>query len=660
MVGSALLTPDITTWPNLAFLALVTLILIIAGTRAALALAIVCPLLADPVPALFLVSLLASAALAHETRWQLGHEKHHLSQLTSQKNLFLICIPIAGVLGLLTAVSLIDTTNAESLLLLAVCLLQSLIVLTTLLFASTRALNGSSTWWVGLVFAPLLVPLISQRFYPIVGWLALMGAAFALHLAARSMVIAGTALGVIVLTWAPTPSALLTGVLFLVLLATLLMPVAKTRGVIALKDPLPWQLVVVLAMAGWVGWSFWQAPPAMSISQNFALIFYVGFLFIVAFVNRGLLRLHPPLTNGLMSSVMLVIGQLGRGGAEKQLVLLANSLAWQGVQTTLVAFHGGERRSQIDSAVNVIVIQERPSEKLPWLITVTPRLWFIIWRYQPNVLIAFLLYAYLSSIPLSAISTNATRVSARRSLGMFKEIPWLLFVERLVNSVTNLVIANSQAVASHAIEQERLDPKKVKIVCNVLPQVWYPNSREASPARTVVKPATVLNVANLIAYKGQAALVEAIALVKEEFPETTLRIVGDGPEKATITNLAKKLNVDLVITGFSEVDSNTYLEGQLFVLSSTEEGMSNSLMEAMAAGKPIVATAVGGNPETLGEAGLLVAPGDPAALAKAITTLLANPALAKGFSEKASVRAKELFDSDGLGLTYIELIMANK
>ena len=105
-------------------------------------------------------------------------------------------------------------------------------------------------------------------------------------------------------------------------------------------------------------------------------------------------------------------------------------------------------------------------------------------------------------------------------------------------------------------------------------------------------------------------------------------IVGDGPERAQLRTVSERSGLaDRAHFAGQQRDVRTWLAAlDVFVLSSDWEGMSNALLEAMAAGLPVVTTAVGGTPEVVvdGETGLLVPPRDPAALAEAIATFLHN------------------------------------
>jgi glycosyltransferase involved in cell wall biosynthesis len=132
----------------------------------------------------------------------------------------------------------------------------------------------------------------------------------------------------------------------------------------------------------------------------------------------------------------------------------------------------------------------------------------------------------------------------------------------------------------------------------------------------------VLSVARLEAGKGLDVLLRAAA----HLPEATFAIAGDGPERVVLEALARALGVDerVRFLGFRN-DVEALLAGcDVFVLPSLDEGFPLSVLEAMAACRPVVASDVGGVPEAIthDETGLLVPPGNPDALAAALARLL--------------------------------------
>jgi glycosyltransferase involved in cell wall biosynthesis len=139
--------------------------------------------------------------------------------------------------------------------------------------------------------------------------------------------------------------------------------------------------------------------------------------------------------------------------------------------------------------------------------------------------------------------------------------------------------------------------------------------------------------------KGHDVLVEAMGALAADGRRPQLLVVGDGPAREALVRQAETLGVasDVRFTGTLDDVRPALAAMDVFVLPSREEGMSNALMEAMAAGRPIVATDVGGNGEVLerGRHGILVRAGDAAAIADAIRQILAEPATAEARARDA-------------------------
>jgi glycosyltransferase involved in cell wall biosynthesis len=127
-------------------------------------------------------------------------------------------------------------------------------------------------------------------------------------------------------------------------------------------------------------------------------------------------------------------------------------------------------------------------------------------------------------------------------------------------------------------------------------------------------------------------------------------VVGDGPLRDTLRDQARALGLDGAVRFLGAVPEAWRLlpHFDVFALPSRWEGMSNGLLEAMAAGRPIVATTAGGNPELItdGETGLLVPPEDPGALAAAIARLVRDPALARRLGDAARRRVEKDYTLD--------------
>ena len=153
----------------------------------------------------------------------------------------------------------------------------------------------------------------------------------------------------------------------------------------------------------------------------------------------------------------------------------------------------------------------------------------------------------------------------------------------------------------------------------------------------------VLAVGRLAAQKGFTVLLDAAVRWRDLRPEPSLVIVGEGPLEEELKDRAASLGLAVTFTGQRSDVPALLAAADVFVLPSTWEGQALILQEALRVGAPIIATRIGGNPDLLGQdAALLVPPGDAQALADAVRSVLANPALAARLRQAALARARAL------------------
>lgn len=169
-------------------------------------------------------------------------------------------------------------------------------------------------------------------------------------------------------------------------------------------------------------------------------------------------------------------------------------------------------------------------------------------------------------------------------------------------------------------------------------------------------------VGRLDPVKGQRYLIAAFAELGRRHPDARLLIVGDGPGRQELEALARALGVrDKTIFAGERRDIPDLLKAMdLFVLPSLAEGISNTILEAMATGLPVVATRVGGNPELVAEGltGLLVPSADSGALAAAIDWYLLSPKAMESHGAAARERAVSRFALSGMVEAYRELYLS--
>jgi glycosyltransferase involved in cell wall biosynthesis len=230
---------------------------------------------------------------------------------------------------------------------------------------------------------------------------------------------------------------------------------------------------------------------------------------------------------------------------------------------------------------------------------------------------------------------------SRRDMGLWYS-PGVLFILRRVALFVDRFVANSRSVGRHVHAQERVPGDKIAVIYNGYEPYQGAAGLQSAAASIPGVPdgAPVVGiVANLRPIKRIDMLVEAFAGIGERFPDARLVIVGDCSSQQaadTMRNLegmAQRLGIRERIIFTGQVDEPMkYIERfTVAVLCSESEGFSNSIIEYLQAGRPVVCTATGGNPEIVrdGHNGFLVPVGDAAALAERLVRLLSDDALAR-------------------------------
>jgi L-malate glycosyltransferase len=158
------------------------------------------------------------------------------------------------------------------------------------------------------------------------------------------------------------------------------------------------------------------------------------------------------------------------------------------------------------------------------------------------------------------------------------------------------------------------------------------------------------NVAALVPHKGHRHLVEAAAAVVRQMPDARFMIAGEGELRPAVERQIKEHHLEkhVLLAGFRPDVLSLHKAFDIFVMSSVTEGLGTSLLDAMACGKPIVATATGGIPEDVvdGQTGMLVPPRDHEAIASAIVKLLKDPAMRQRMGAAGLARVRQKFSAE--------------
>jgi glycosyltransferase involved in cell wall biosynthesis len=257
-------------------------------------------------------------------------------------------------------------------------------------------------------------------------------------------------------------------------------------------------------------------------------------------------------------------------------------------------------------------------------------------------------------------------ITSKRGLGTHQDRNrgWRIF-DMASFRFSHWVTVNSQAVGEDTIRRDRGNAAKIRLIYNGLNLEELTSTiakkreiREALHLDPIHK--IVITVANLIPYKGHSELLKTAAMVTKRFSNSIFLLVGEdrGIQKS-LEQQAQELGIgsSIIFLGQRKDIPDLMAASDISVLSSHEEGFSNAILESMAAGLPVVATRVGGNPEAIidGETGWLVPPKKPKELALKIMDLLNDPEKAKKWGEAGRRRVKQNFSHEKMVAEYIKL-----
>jgi len=321
--------------------------------------------------------------------------------------------------------------------------------------------------------------------------------------------------------------------------------------------------------------------------------------------------------------VCFIVGTLGRGGAEKQLVFMLRGLKSVGIEARILCLTSGESyEAEIKSlGVEIEYIGGNQNRLL--------RLWKIIrnLRKRPADIIQSShfytnIYVALAGKALKTPSIGAIRSNLKSELAIHKSLG------RFQISLPSFLIVNSDLARRTAIERG-ISPEKIAFVRNVVEIA--PVESESKPKQNI----TLLFVGRLGKEKRPDRFVRLAASLIEKFPTHSLRfqIAGDGALRKEIEAQAQSDNLlknKIEFLGECVEMHEIYRRDDILVLTSDYEGTPNVILEAMAHGLPVIATKVGGTPEILNEkCGYLVETENETGLIKAAVQLIENAELRK-------------------------------
>jgi glycosyltransferase involved in cell wall biosynthesis len=322
----------------------------------------------------------------------------------------------------------------------------------------------------------------------------------------------------------------------------------------------------------------------------------------------------------------------GIGGSERHLLTLMPALAERGVDVRFLGLDDTSRAP--DPFYQALTV---PYVRFPTPHDIDPRLALRVRRETRN---ADLVHTHLVHADVYGALGARRLVSTKHNDDPFRAGAFR-FVERALTQRASRVIAITEALARFQVERVGLPADKVEVIhygLDELPPAWGSN-----PPDDVRPDARVLlAICRLEPQKGLDIAVRALPDIRAHHPQAELVVLGEGPQRSALEQLATELHVPLHLPGRVPDVAAWLRRADLLVHPARWEGFGLALLEAMLAAKPVVATSVSSIPEIVvdGETGLLVAPDDPAALAAAVTRVLDDPG---SYGEQGQRRAESQF-----------------
>ncbi len=341
------------------------------------------------------------------------------------------------------------------------------------------------------------------------------------------------------------------------------------------------------------------------------------------------------------------------GGTERQVVNLVQNYSRPRFDVHLACFRRtGPLLQEIDTAE--VALTEFPITTLasPKTLWQQARLARYVRARGIRIVHSFGFYANVFAIPAARLGGAEVVVASIRDTG--DHLTWLQkTMQKWACRAADHVLVNAMAVQTVLVAQG-YDPARISVIWNGIDVSRFQGREGTKAVRLslgLLPSAPVVAVfSRLNRLKGIEFFLEAAALLMGRFDDARFLIVGDSVSQAyrdELEECAARLGLGgrVVFTGFRGDVPELLSEVSVSVLPSLAEGLSNVVLEAMAAGVPVVATSVGGTPEMVenGVTGLLVPPRDAAALAGAIGSLLADPARGRSIGRAARERAAERF-----------------
>lgn len=369
--------------------------------------------------------------------------------------------------------------------------------------------------------------------------------------------------------------------------------------------------------------------------------------------------------NGKPIRVLFVLDIfVGRGGTERQFELLIKNIDRSECVPHIVAMRAepGSPPSIADVPICALGVASLRSPASWWKLVC-----FLAWVRRQRFHVAHLFFNDCALwLPFPLWLLNVRVVVARRDLGFWyskTKLRVLRFNRRFVSRV----VANCQAVACSVAAAEGYDLSRIEVILNGL--FRPPREFAGRHSRNVASRYSLAVVANLRPLKRISDAVRTLAKLRRKGIDVDLVVVGeDGPTSTSSSHLAELqalaesegVGGSVRFVGAVDDPMPYVLSADVCLLLSESEGLSNAVMEYMSAGRPVVCTDVGGNPELVTEAcnGYLIPVGNVDVCCDRVERLLRRPELRESFGRMGRMMADNLLQAQGMAQAHVKLYRA--
>lgn len=365
--------------------------------------------------------------------------------------------------------------------------------------------------------------------------------------------------------------------------------------------------------------------------------------------------------------ILYIINNLEIGGTERQLIQLVNHLDKNQFEPWVCCFQNKTSALVSLADCEFVSINFRGLYHLQIINTIKDILRFCREK-RISLVQSFFFTESVINVIMAKRDRKLKSIISKRNLAPGGYSLWQSWVINRLWRHVDAFIANSEAVKQRVVELEGISPEKCKVIYNGIDLTQYiqPTEEERMAAKKGVgvpeESFVVGMTANLNPVKDPWCLMKAALKILKVYPYIRFILVGDGPLRSELEKYCKGKGIlDKILFVGSVVDAIPFLKAfDIGVLTSISEGFSNSILEYMAMGLPVIATNVGGNKESIldGRTGFLIPPGDYGVLADRITKLMHDTVLRRNYSREARIRVEELFHLDKMVENYQRFYMS--